>query len=69
MSRPANRPPLLRAVCIVQYSERGDCVLTWNLTELTMLMPATVLNRQAFFGLDSSLPVAFLLDCGSLLVG
>jgi hypothetical protein len=69
MSRPANRPPLLRAVCIAQYSERGDCVLTWNLTELTMLMPATVLNRLAFLGLDFSLPVAFLLDCESLLVG
>ena len=69
MSRPANRPLLIRAVSIAQYSERGDCLLTLNLTELTMLMPATVLNRQAFFGLDSSLPVAFLLDCGSLLVG
>jgi hypothetical protein len=34
-----------------------------------MLMLATVLNRQASFGLDSSLPVAFLLDCGLLLVG
>ena len=69
MSRPANRPLLIRAVCIAQYSERGDCLLTWNLTELTMLMPATVLNRLAFLGLDSSLPVAFLLDCESLLVG
>ena len=37
--------------------------------ELTMLMLRTVLNRLAFFGLDSSLPVAFLLDCESLLVG
>ena len=69
MSRLANRPRLIRAVRIAQYSVRGDCLLTWNLTELTMLMLATVLNRQASFGLDSSLPVAFLLDCGSLLVG
>ena len=40
-----------------------------DLTELTMLMLATVLNRLASFGLDSSLIVAFRLDCGSLLVG
>ena len=69
MSRRANRPLLIRAVCIAQYSERGECLLTWNLTELTMLMLATVLNRLASFGLDSSLTVAFRLDCGSLLVG
>jgi hypothetical protein len=69
MSRPANRPLLIRAVSIAQYSERGDCLLTWNLTELTMLMLATVLNRLASVGLDSSLPVTFRLGGGSLPVG